>query len=97
MVIQVISNSLESIEKSRHDLTYRILPAGSHTQSRYLRSIGKTIFEEGKAQSIMGIIQDVTPQIVSQLTLKESESRFRSLIEESPVATCLFTGRDLGN
>jgi PAS domain S-box-containing protein len=94
-VIASLSNSLQSIEKSRHDFTYRLLPADSHAPPRYLRSMGKVIFEEGKAHSIIGIIQDVTPQIVSQLTLKESESHFRSLIEESPVATCLFTGRDL--
>lgn len=30
-----------------------------------------------------------------QLALTESESLFRSLIDEAPVATCLFVGRDL--
>lgn len=30
----------------------------------------------------------------SQQALRQSEDRFRSLIEEAPVATCLFVGRD---
>lgn len=50
---------------------------------------------EGTIVGIMALLQDVTESVKAKKALEESEARFRSLIEEAPVATCLFTGRDL--
>ena len=38
---------------------------------------------------------EITDQVISRQKIEESEKRFRSLIEEAPVATCLFVGREL--
>ncbi len=51
--------------------------------------------EKGQVTGVMQVVIEVTEQVVSRRKVEESEARFRSLIEESPVATCLFTGPDL--
>lgn len=39
--------------------------------------------------------RDITHDVRAREQLKASEERFRSLVEEAPVATCLFLGREL--
>lgn len=38
---------------------------------------------------------DVTEQVIARKKIEESEAKFRTLLEDAPVATCLFTGREL--
>ncbi|WP_041616609.1 PAS domain-containing protein [Spirosoma linguale] len=48
--------------------------------------------------TISGIIllcQDVTGQVLSRQDLEASEAKFRTLIEQAPVATCLFVGPEM--
>lgn len=42
-----------------------------------------------------GTIQDISSEMHAVNEYKNSESRFLSLIEQAPVATCLLTGKDL--
>ncbi|MEZ0607043.1 PAS domain-containing protein [Fibrella sp. WM1] len=49
----------------------------------------------GQVYGVMNTGADVTELETARRQLAESEARFRSLIEEAPVATCLFVGRDL--
>jgi len=49
----------------------------------------------GDIYGIMCTCTEVTDQVISKQKIKESENRFRSLIEDAPVATCLFTGKDM--
>jgi len=41
------------------------------------------------------LCRDLRPEQAAQQALQKSEARFRSLVEQAPVATCLFVGRDL--
>jgi len=50
---------------------------------------------DGKVYGIMNTAADVTDLNVAKKKTEESEARFRSLVEEAPVATCLFTGREM--
>ncbi|RYZ34669.1 MAG: PAS domain S-box protein, partial [Sphingobacteriales bacterium] len=43
---------------------------------------------------VMVLCQDVTDAVRAKQALEESEKRFRSLVEEAPIATCLFVGPD---
>lgn len=44
---------------------------------------------------IMVMAVNVTDQIISRKAIEKSEARFRSLIQEAPVATCLFMGKEM--
>ena len=44
---------------------------------------------------VMVLATEVTAQVNTLKRLEESESKFRLLIEQAPVATCLFTGVDM--
>ena len=43
---------------------------------------------------VMVLCQDVTAQVIARRAVEESEIRFRTLIEQAPVATCVFVGPD---
>lgn len=78
-----------------YDVTYRTIGADDGVL-RWVRFTGRSQFDEtGVVSSFAGIAQDVTEQMMARRKVEESETRFRSLVEESPVATCLFVGRDL--
>ncbi|MVM30325.1 PAS domain-containing protein [Spirosoma sp. HMF4905] len=54
-----------------------------------------TIDSQGKTDGILVFAYEVTEQVLARQTIEKSEYRFRSLVEEAPVATCLLTGREL--
>lgn len=91
----------EAIQKAltwgggNYDIEYSILNPKT-SQKRIVRAKGKASFGEDRvAYRFNGILQDVTVQTGSRRRIEESESRFRTLIEEAPVATCLFVGKEL--
>ncbi|AUD06849.1 PAS domain-containing sensor histidine kinase [Spirosoma pollinicola] len=50
---------------------------------------------DSHSSDVLMIATDVTLQVLARQQLEESEARFRFLIEEAPIATCLFVGREL--
>ncbi len=93
-VKQTIEQSISGEWDGRHDIIYRIVSA-TDTKTRFFRSIGQVLYEEGKPASIAGIIQDVTAQVQAKKALEESENKLRSIIAAAPAGIGLFTGRDL--
>jgi len=54
---------------------------------KWIHAIGNPIRDEnGKVTSILGTIQDVTERTKAEKKLRESEEKYRSLFENSPVA-----------
>jgi PAS domain S-box-containing protein len=51
--------------------------------------------DEGEVEAVAGTTRDITHIKQAQELIQKSEARLRSLIEETPVATCLFMGRNL--
>ena len=49
----------------------------------------------GAVTGVMVLATEVTQQVIVRKALEASEARFRSLIEEAPVGTCLFVGRGM--
>lgn len=50
---------------------------------------------DGKVYAILATAVDVTDKVMAEKKSDDSQLRFRKLIEESPIATCLFTGKDM--
>ena len=82
MVLDALANSCSSEENSRHDITYRVVN-GKDGKIRHLHSSGKTYFtEEGDAFTMVGMIQDVTAQVLYQQKLEESEEALTARVAE---------------
>lgn len=79
----------------RFDQTYRTVGADGG-KVRWVRFWGQSYFSAaGELRRFAGVAQEVTAQVEASRLLEESEVRFRSLVEEAPVATCLFVGREM--
>lgn len=50
---------------------------------------------QGGVSGVMVLANEVTDRELTNQAIAASEARFRTLIEEAPVATCLFVGRQL--
>ena len=62
----------------------------------WVRVLGRYLYDSvGKAVSLSGIVMDVTDRIESEQRLKVNEEHLRTLIEQAPVATALFVGKDM--
>jgi PAS domain S-box-containing protein len=81
-------------QHGRREIVYRLAPAPD-ANYRYVRSIGQVQYENGKAVSIVGVMQDVTEQTLAQQRIAESEARFRHMAENTDVL--IATGDDKGN
>ena len=49
----------------------------------------------GQPYGMAGVIRDRRPELAIQQEILERETKFRSLVEEAPVSTCLFVGEDM--
>ncbi|UHG93933.1 PAS domain-containing sensor histidine kinase [Spirosoma oryzicola] len=63
-------------------------------QSWFNFSYNPVYTEEGTIFGFIHTATDVTREVLALQQLQRSEVRFRSLIEEAPVATCLLVGRE---
>ncbi|MCX2429162.1 ATP-binding protein [Pedobacter sp. GR22-10] len=62
----------------------------------YFNFVYDPIFDQDKKVSgIMIVASDVTAQVNSQLNLKESEARFRTLVQDNPMPTAFYETEDI--
>ena len=76
------------------ELPVDLMIAGKLEQ-RYFDFSYTAVKEPAAADAVLHVAVDVTQQVQSRYKLAESELRFRTLVEEAPIATCLFVGREL--
>jgi len=50
---------------------------------------------DGCISGVFVVATDVTQQVLARQVLESSEARFRSLIEQAPIAVCMFVGREM--
>ena len=90
-----VNSALNINLQEKFDTSCRIIEA-INGEIRHVRFIASSIFDDhGKAIRFGGILQDVTKDILKQQRPATSNSPYRNMIEEAPVATGLFVGRDL--
>ena len=85
-VWQAIQKTLQPEEDQNHDITYKII-CPDEREIKYLRSIGKTYFDEnGNPEKIIGIIQDVGQQVFFKKQKEESEILLQKRVGEKTAA-----------
>lgn len=61
----------------------------------YFNFVYAPYYEDGLLTGVQVVAVEVTAQITARKALEESEKRFRTLVEEAPVATAIYTGPDM--
>lgn len=80
-------------EKTHYDTIFR---QKNKDKVVWCRSAGDPYYnEDGSFAGYSGYVLDIDEIIENRKSLAKSEERFRSMIEQAPVATCLFTGKDM--
>ncbi|MBA4849208.1 PAS domain S-box protein [Emticicia sp. BO119] len=94
-VLNVIDKSfVKSISNGDYDVEYRTVGFEDGV-IRWVKAKGKVFFDAAdKPIRFIGSVIDITDQKNATHNLEESEARFRALVEEAPIATCLFVGKD---
>ncbi|MBO0948881.1 PAS domain-containing sensor histidine kinase [Fibrella forsythiae] len=86
-----IDGAMNGQMRGQYDYTFRPLGTGIQL-ARLVRFIGQAqVDEQGKHARLVGIAQDITTTITQQ-QVADSEARFRTMVEQAPVAMCLFSG-----
>jgi len=61
----------------------------------YFNFVYAPYYEEGLVTGVQVVATEVTSQVEAKRALEESEKRFRNLVYEAPVATAIYTGREM--
>jgi PAS domain S-box-containing protein len=74
----------EAVEKAKpYDLELEIVSVkGRH---KWIRTIGQPVVENGKVTKVQGSIQDITVRKLNEKAIRESEEKFRLLMESVPL------------
>jgi signal transduction histidine kinase len=99
---QGLMNILDQVRTSGKPYYISTFPAtlliNEVRELRYFDLMFKPYFQDEKTEtpgSIFCVAHNVTEQVDSRNKIRESEFRYRALIEESSVATALYTGPEL--
>ncbi|MEJ7693882.1 PAS domain S-box protein [Daejeonella sp.] len=92
-VNNAIQTALDFSSGGYYNIVYSII----HPQTKKERIVhakGQASFnDEGIAYRFNGTLQDVTDEITSRRLLIDSEQKFRRMVEQAPVAMCVYRGR----
>lgn len=85
----------EAVEsRSHYDVIFRLRREDGTTA--WCRAVGDPYYDDGGAfAGYAGYCMDIDEIIEGRKALTDSEIRFKSMIEQAPVATCLYTGHDM--
>lgn len=83
-----------SANLDHYEVIFRLNKANGKTS--WCRAAGDPYFHrDGSFAGYAGYCMDINEIIEGRKALMESEERFRAMVEEAPVATCLFMGREM--
>lgn len=91
-----IRNNAYAEAEASGELRYEARFVWNDGSVHWVRVLGRYLYDStGEAISLSGIVMDITDRIESEQRLKVNEEHLRTLIEQAPVATALFVGKDM--
>jgi len=94
ILYQIDKSFMKAVSNGDYDVEYRTVGFEDGVV-RWVKAKGKVLFDNNdKPIRFIGSVLDITDQKNAINKLEESEARFRALVEEAPIATSLFVGRD---
>ncbi|RVU02697.1 PAS domain S-box protein [Mucilaginibacter limnophilus] len=91
-VTQAIEQSLQKSSGGGYDVSYTIINPVTR-QERFVRAKGKAFFNDtGDAYRLNGTVQDITDDSIARRQLVASESNFKAMVLQAPVAMCVLKG-----
>jgi PAS domain S-box-containing protein len=72
-----------------------VLSRSGRLEQCYFNFVYAPYYEDGTLTGVQVVATEVTAQVIAKKQLEESEKRFRGLVEEAPVATAIYTGREM--
>lgn len=94
-VIAAINYAMKFESRGSYDEEYVIINPTNNNR-RVVHAKGKTTFNEaGEAVRLNGTLRDITKERMAEQAIRESEAKFRMLVNEAPFATALYTGMDI--
>ncbi len=81
IIEQAFTNAVQTGEP--YDIECRFNAADG--MQKWVRTIGKPVFEDGKITKVMGNIIDITDRKEEEEALRSSEENFRRSLDESPL------------
>lgn len=83
---QAVSEAIASGQS--YDLELQMVtPKGNR---KWVRTIGRPVFENGRVVKLRGSMQDITQQMLIQQALRDSELKLRLFIDNAPAAIAMF-------
>lgn len=92
---RTVADFNEAMEQQVHyDVMFRLQKANGSIA--WCRAAGDPYYDDsGAFAGYAGYCMDIDEIIEGRKALSQSEERFKAIIQEAPVATCLFTGPDM--
>ncbi|MDJ1482518.1 PAS domain-containing protein [Cytophagaceae bacterium YF14B1] len=97
-VQEVFTKAMSPATDGKYSIEFRIIDS-SNRPLHWLHCQGQAYFTRSQADGqviayrISGIAQDITEQVTTRQIRWDSEQYFRSLVQDTPVATMIFRGR----
>ena len=89
----VSQNALHGQNHGEYENEYRTI--GADGEIRWVRAKGRVDFDsEGNATRFSGVTQDITQRKLDEQALRESEARFRSIADQSPMIVFMTEADD---
>ena len=95
--IELLETVLETGEPHYGYETLARLERNGQVQDAWFNFVYAPLLEggPGSRSGVMVVAVEVTAQVKAKFELQQSERRFKSLIQEAPMATALYVGKDL--
>ena len=71
------------------------LKRNGRMEDGYFNYVYAPYYEDGTLTGVQIVANEVTAQILAKKELEQSEKRFRNLVVEAPVATAIYSGREM--